>query len=117
MDTAYRGIVVTIEDSGVVSLFGNEDGVHLSEMRDLIGTDIVTVVSLKNNIDMWVDDEGLLKSGNFVNRYAIEDFQINLAVNAILLGNDGNGGTVGLNKEQITHLVKNLKFGLVGFTR
>ena len=56
MDAVYRGIVVTVEDSGVVSLFGNEDGVHLSEMRDLIGTDIVTVVSLKNNIDMCVDD-------------------------------------------------------------
>ena len=117
MDAVYRGIVVTIEDSGVVSLFGNEDGVHLSEMQDLIGTDIVTVVSLKNNIDMWVDDEGLLKSGNFVNRYIIEDFQIDLAGNAILLGNDGNGGTVGLNEEQVEYLAENLRFGLVGFTR
>ena len=117
MDAVYRGIVATIEDSGVVSLFGNEDGVHLSEMQDLIGTDTVTVVSLKNNIDMWVDAEGLLKSGNFVNRYTIEDFQIDLAGNAILLGNDGNGGTVGLNEEQVEYLVENLKFGLVGFTR
>ena len=117
MDAVYRGIVVTIEDSCVVSLFGNEDGVHLSEMQDLIGTDTVTVVSLKNNIDMCVDAEGLLKSGNFLNRCIIEDFQIDLAGNAILLGNDGNGGTVGLNKEQIKYLVKNLKFGLVGFTR
>lgn len=117
MDAVYRGIVVTIEDSGAVSLFGNEDGVHLSEMQDLIGTDIVTVVSLKNNIDMWVDDEGLLKGGNFVNRYIIEDFQIDLAGNAILLGNDGNGGTVGLDDEQVEYLVENLRFGLVGFTR
>lgn len=106
MDAVYRGIVVTIEDSGAVSLFGNEEGVHLSEMQDLIGTDIVTVVSLKNNIDMWVDDEGLLKGGNFVNRYIIEDFQIDLAGNAILLGNDGNGGTVGLNEEQVEYLYK-----------
>ena len=117
MDTAYRGIVVTIEDSGIVSLFGNEDGVHLSEMQEMIGTDTVTVVSLKNNIDMCVDAEGLLKSGNFVNRYTIEDFQIDLAGNAILLGNDGNGGTVGLNEEQVEYLVENLRFGLVGFTR
>ena len=117
MDAVYRGIVVTIKDSGVVSLFGNEDGVHLSEMRDLIGTDTVTVVSLKNNIDMCVDAEGLLKSGNFLNRYIIEDFQIDLAGNAILLGNDGKGGTVGLNEEQIEYLVENLRFGLVGFTR
>ena len=117
MDAVYRGIVVTVEDSGVVSLFGNEDGVHSSEMRDLIGTDTVTVVSLKNNIDMCVDAEGLLKSGNFVNRYTIEDFQIDLAGNAILLGNDGNGGTVGLNEEQVEYLVENLIFGLVGFTR
>lgn len=117
MDAVYRGIVVTIEDSGAVSLFGNEEGVHLSEMQDLIGTDIVTVVSLKNNIDMWVDDEGLLKGGNFVNRYIIEDFQIDLAGNAILLGNDGNGGTVGLDDEQVEYLVENLRFGLVGFTR
>ena len=117
MDALYKGIVVTIEDSGVVSLFGNEEGVHLSEMRDLIGTDTVTVVSLKNNIDMCVDAEGLLKSGNFVNRYTIEDFQIDLAGNAIILGNDGNGGTVGLNEEQVEYLVENLIFGLVGFTR
>ena len=117
MDAVYKGIVVTIEDSGVVSLFGNEDGVHLSEMQDLIGTDIVTVVSLKNNIDMCVDAEGLLKSGNFVNRYTIEDFQIDLAGNAIFLSNDGNGGTVGLNEEQVEYLVENLRFGLVGFTR
>ena len=117
MDAVYKGIVVTIEDSGIVSLFGNEDGVHLSEMQEMIGTDTVTVVSLKNNIDMCVDAEGLLKSGNFVNRYTIEDFQIDLAGNAILLGNDGNGGTVGLNEEQIEYLVENLRFGLVGFTR
>ena len=117
MDAVYRGIVVTIKDSGVVSLFGDEDGVHLSEIQDLIGTDTVTVVSLKNNIDMCVDAEGLLKSGNFVNRYTIEDFQIDLAGNAILLGDDGNGGTVGLNEEQIEYLVENLIFGLVGFTR
>ena len=117
MDAVYRGIVVTIKDSGVVSLFGDEDGVHLSEIQDLIGTDTVTVVSLKNNIDMCVDAEGLLKSGNFVNRYTIEDFQIDLAGNAILLGNDGNGGTVGLNEEQVEYLVENLIFGLVGFTR
>lgn len=114
MDAVYRGIVVTIKDSGVVSLFGDEDGVHLSEIQDLIGTDTVTVVSLKNNIDMWVDGEGLLKSGNFVNRYTIEDFQIDLAGNAILLGDDGNGGTVGLNEEQVEYLVENLIFGLVG---
>ena len=117
MDAVYRGIVVTIKDSGVVSLFGDEDGVHLSEIQDLIGTDTVTAVSLKNNIDMWVDGEGLLKSGNFVNRYTIEDFQIDLAGNAILLGDDGNGGTVGLNEEQVEYLVENLRFGLVGFTR
>ena len=117
MDAVYRGIVVTIKDSGVVSLFGDEDGVHLSEIQDLIGTDTVTVVSLKNNIDMWVHGEGLLKSGNFVNRYTIEDFQIDLAGNAILLGDDGNGGTVGLNEEQVEYLVENLRFGLVGFTR
>ena len=117
MDAVYRGIVVTIEDSCVVSLFGNEDGVHLSEMQEMIGTDIVTVVSLKNNIDMCVDDEGLLKSGNFVNRYIIEDFQIDLAGIAIFISNDGNGGTVGLNEEQIEYLVENLRFGLVGFTR
>ena len=117
MDAVYRGIVVTIKDSGVVSLFGDEDGVHLSEIQDLIGTDTVTVVSLKNNIDMWVDGEGLLKNGNFVNRYTIEDFQIDLAGNAILLGDDGNGGTVGLNEEQVEYLVENLRFGLVGFTR
>ena len=117
MDAVYRGIVVTIKDSDVVSLFGDEDGVHLSEIQDLIGTDTVTVVSLKNNIDMWVDGEGLLKSGNFVNRYTIEDFQIDLAGNAILLGDDGNGGTVGLNEEQVEYLVENLRFGLVGFTR
>ena len=117
MYAVYKGIVVTIEDSGIVSLFGNEDGAHLSEMQEMIGTDTVTVVSLKNNIDMWVDDEGLLKSGNFVNRYTIEDFQIDLAGNAILLGDDGNGGTVGLNEEQVEYLVENLKFGLVGFTR
>ena len=117
MYAVYKGIVVTIEDSGIVSLFGNEDGVHLSEMQEMIGTDTVTVVSLKNNIDMCVDAEGLLKSGNFVNRYTIEDFQIDLAGNAILLGDDGNGGTVGLNEEQVEYLVENLRFGLVGFTR
>ena len=47
MDAVYKGIVVTIEDSGIVSLFGNENGVHLSEMQDLIGTDTVRVVFLK----------------------------------------------------------------------
>ena len=117
MYAAYKGIVVTIEDSGIVSLFGNEDGVHLSEMQEMIGTDTVTVVSLKKNIDMCVDAEGLLKSGNFVNRYTIEDFQLDLAGNAIFISNDGNGGTVGLNEEQIEYLVENLRFGLVGFTR
>ena len=117
MDAAYRGIVVTIEDSGIVSLFGNEEGVYLSEMQDLIGTDTVRVVFLKKNIDMCVDAEGLLKSGNFVNRYTIEDFQLDLAGNAIFISNDGNGGTVGLNEEQVEYLVENLRFGLVGFTR
>lgn len=115
----YTGIAVTLGDSGTVVLKGDENGVAYEEIKEYVGCDIVTVVDFGHGIDAWVDDEGLLKSGNFVNEYLVADMEAKmpLAGNVIFLGATQDGNTIGLNEEQIEYLSENLSFRLIGFAK
>ena len=57
-----------------VELEAGPDGDHLRSMYDQIGCDLVECVGLRDDLDMWVDEEGKLK----------DSWNLNLAATAVL---------------------------------
>ena len=67
-----------------------------------IGCDLVDVVYIDNNVTMWVDDEGLLKSDNAVLEYTNN---ITLAGNIVFTGGaDSVGNNLYLDDAEIHKL-------------
>lgn len=110
-------------DNFVAEAIEVEEKVGLQTMYDNIGCDTVDVVRLPNNIDVWVDDEGLLKSGNVVMDYLVkenkesEEFSLQLAGNALLLSYDNEGNSLGLSDEQIKWIQNNIQVRPYGITK
>lgn len=104
------GIVISNREA-VVKEF---EDVSLETMYKEIGCHTVDVVSLDHNIDLWVDDNGLLVRDNVIHRLNIEgqdpEFAPHLAGNIFILANDGEGGTIGLSKEQVEWVKQNITF-------
>ena len=95
----------------------------LEQMYKLIDCSSVDCVSLPKNIDIWTDDEGLLKSDSSVIRYLVKEsddsdgFELHLAGKSLILSTDEEGNTIGLSKDQINWVQKHIKIGLYGFTK
>lgn len=95
----------------------------LEQMYKLIDCSSVDCVSLPKNIDIWTDDEGLLKSDSAVIHYVIREndesdgFELHLAGKSLFLSTDEDGNTIGLSNEQIDWVQKNVRVGLYGFTK
>lgn len=74
----------------------------LEQMYKVIGCSIVDCVSLPKNIDIWTDDEGMLKSDSAVIHYVIREsnesdgFELHLAGKSLFLSTDKDGNTIGL---------------------
>lgn len=92
VDGTAEGVVVDVSES------------RLAGMRAQIGCDLVDVVRLDDGVDMWIDDEGLYRSGpNPVATvmapmlgYAIQRFH----GAALFLAVDEEGATRSLSPEQ-----------------
>lgn len=95
----------------------NDEDISLKEMYRLINCDLVELVRLTDNINIWVDEEGLLKSGNVVTEIISDDMKIKLAGKILFLKEDKDGKSIGLNSEDIKFLNSNLKYRIVGFTQ
>lgn len=112
------GILITPEKTIVATKTFSYEEMPLEKMYELLGCSTVDVVSLDHNIDMWVDDEGLLKSGNMVMDYTISnDAPIKLSGNVLLLASNDEGETIGLSDEQLSWIQKNLTYRAIGYVR
>ena len=95
----------------------------LEQMYKLIDCSSVDCVSLPKNIDIWTDDEGLLKSDSAVIHYVIREndesdgFELHLAGKSLFLSTDEDGNTIGLSNEQIDWVQKNVRVGLYCFKK
>ena len=66
---------------------------------------------MDNSIDIIVDDEGLLKTGNFVSTIKIIGHgTIQLAGKLLFLGSDSEGNFIPLTTEQIEWISKNVRY-------
>lgn len=113
-----KGILIGFKTKEIVEVETNEDGyVDLDELYNKIGCDLVTVVEFEENIVAWVDDVGLLKSDNFVQKVSYMGFDIQLAGNILFLGTTEEGDSVGLTELELEHMMSSLSTELVGFVR
>ncbi|MBC1817167.1 DUF3846 domain-containing protein [Listeria seeligeri] len=105
-----EGMLLYLSDTGTIQkkniLYTQDTDI---KRVDLLNCELVTVVSLSNNIDIWCDDTGLWKEKNHVITLKIEDEIIQLAGNLLFLGQDGEGGTMPLSEEQFRWLDENMK--------
>lgn len=113
-----KGILIGFKTKEIVEVETNEEGyVDLDELYNKIGCDLVTVVEFEENIVAWVDDVGLLKSDNFVQKVSYMGFDIQLAGNILFLGTTEEGESVGLTELELEHMMSSLSTELVGFVR
>lgn len=102
----------------------NEDkhGSKLDFYYDEIETDLIDIVGLEDNIDIIVDDEGLLKPGIPVFELFLGNEGPAHLAGTILLGRrsetiDGID-TIGFEtQEQVRDVLDNIKVRLIGFTK
>lgn len=83
---------------------------ELNTMQKIVGG-ILDVVGLPEGIDMWVDDEGLLK-GSKVNLILIDSVSNNplqyIVGNVFFASSDDEDETIGLSDEQVKWLKGNV---------
>ncbi|MDR3080220.1 MAG: DUF3846 domain-containing protein [Streptomyces sp.] len=88
-----------------VELEASASGDHLHSMYREIGCDLVECVGLREDLDLWIDEEGKLKDGWEVNlaatallqRHGIHDL---VAATALLTGGaDEDGNTLGISDQ------------------
>lgn len=107
------GYLVSVTDKIKLSVVDMGEEFGLEEMYDKVKCSMLDIVRLPENIDIWVDDEGLMKSGNIVLEYSINTgegvHQLQLAGNALFMSYDSQGETIGLNGRQISWIDKNVK--------
>lgn len=101
-----------------VRLEANEEGIHLDAMYREIGCDLVECVGLRDDLDLWVDEEGKLKDGWEPNlpatailyRHGRRDL---VAGTALLTGGaDRDGNTLGISDETAAEVRRLLGGGL-----
>lgn len=100
-------LVLFTEEKGFQSMmFTNEESVvKLEDMYKLLNCNMVELVRLDNNIDAWVDEEGLLKSNNPVHEFSIGGNEVSLAGRVLFLSSNDEGDTIGLTDEQVDWLL------------
>ena len=114
----HKGMLLDTSAMLMKTVFFEED-FGLEDMYNHVGCDHLDIVRLPERIDIWVDDEGLLKSGNIVMQYQLKDIgePLHLAGNALFLSYDDEGNTIGLTNDQIMWIAENIEFVPYGETR
>lgn len=84
---------------------------ELETMYALLNCSSVTVVPLKHNIYLWVDEEGSFKEKNHVTSMKIEDKEaFDIVGNILILSVNDSGETEGLNEFQLEWVRENVKY-------
>lgn len=120
MDKTVKGILVGFNDATVMDVKAESDWtVGIDEMYRLVNCDTLDVVRLTDEIDMWVDDEGLMKSDNFLQTFVYEGRKLHqpYAGNVLILAHNDEGDTIGLTDAQVEHLTKHIQIAFYGRTR
>lgn len=85
--------------------------VDLEKCYEVTDCRCIDLVSLDNSIDIIVDDEGLLKTANFVSTLKIIGYgTIQLAGKLLFLGSDNEGNFIPLTTEQMAWISKNVRY-------
>lgn len=113
-----KGILIKPEQTVVTIQQVSNEELPLEKMYELLDCSTVDVVSIDNEIDIWVDDEGLFKQGNMVMEYRFgNDAKIRLTGNVLFLSSNDKGETIGLNGKQLDWLQQNLAYRPIGFIK
>ncbi|HAP4881137.1 TPA: DUF3846 domain-containing protein [Enterococcus faecalis] len=106
-----HAIKIYVKDNKVVSrrIMWNDTN-NLDTIQKSLGVDSADVQSLTNTIDVWVDDIGALKKGNYLIGMVINNQEYRFAGKVLLLGIDNDTGkTRGLSSKELEWIDKNLK--------
>ena len=82
----------------------------MKELRRLVDCNLVDYFNLNDELDMWLDDIGLFKNGNFMQSYTLEGKLIPQQVpgNVLILARNDRGNQIGLTDKQIDYVLNNL---------
>lgn len=118
MYTENEGVLVEYDGEEVgATVVKFEKEIELQDMYKLIGCNLVELIKLPNNIDIWIDEEGTFISNNPIIQYKIEDDHvITLVGKALFLSTNEDGDTIPLSKDQLYWIHKNVKIGFAGYT-
>ena len=105
-----NAIKIEIKDGLVVSqIFEWNDLRDITIIETYLNVKSADVRALTNSIDAWVDDEGLLKTGNLLIGLIVEGEQLIFSKEILLLGLDYESGkTRGLNKKELEWIKKKI---------
>ena len=107
MKKIAKGLLIRddkVNEVEIVNIEMEGDSVGLANLVRLVDCDTIDAVYLKNNIDIFCDDEGLFKSGNLARRLIVEDEIYEIVGNLLFLSHDEDGNTVGLDDSQMDYL-------------
>ena len=91
-----------------------KEDIAFHDLYNFIDCGTVELISLTNNIDLWVDEEGLLKK-NYITELKIKGFDpIRIAGIGILLSFNEEGDPKGLSLEQLEYISNNMSIRTYG---
>ena len=105
-----KGILIGDQEIEVVNVRITNGSVDLKELRRLVDCSLVDYFSLNDEFDMWLDDIGLFKNGNFMQSYTLEGKLIPQEVpgNVLILARNSTGNPIGLIDKQVDYVLNNL---------
>lgn len=101
------GDIDVVKSEYVEYLMDQEES--FKQAYEIIGTDVVELVQLDNNIGVIVDEVGLIKSGNHVIEFSI-GFQEFMYAGNLIFVSLGEEDLEPLTEEQVLYLVEKLKY-------
>lgn len=82
--------------------------IEFNDLYSLIGCSTVELIHLPLNIDLWVDEEGLLKD-NFITKVSVQGYNtFKIAGIGILLSYGDDGYSTGLSETQVNFVKQNI---------
>lgn len=109
-------ILIDGSSLSVKKVESNED-IGLELMYKEIECARVDVAQLTDEIDLWVDDEGLMKSGTKAWRLDYKGNMVELAGKILVSSRDNEGSSIGLSDEQVEDIKNNLTVKPIGIVK
>ena len=106
MELANSNTYVKIREN--IFAVKKKEGVSFDDLYALIDCDMVELISMPHNIDLWVDEEGLLKE-NVYTEINIQNYDpIIIAGTGIFLSFNEDGYSTGLSAMQVEYIRENI---------